>query len=280
MDSGNGRRGAGADPGGAEAPCRTLLVEDDEALRQRFASILSAWRSGRLLAACGTLGDAMAVLDREPVDLLITDLRLPDGHGIQGIRRLRALNPQAEAMVVSVLADSAVVIAAIEAGATGYLLKDDDSASLIEAIEELRAGRSPISSSIARVLVRRLGAGGPTAHGRTSALSGAGAAPGAGGKAASARPAGGGKAALEAPEAGGEAASEAPEAGGKVILTPRETEILWGIAKGLTYAEVAEQLGISRQTVPVHIKNIYRKLQVGNRSEAVFEASRLGLIWL
>jgi len=235
MASEGGRTDTGG--GGGPALCRTLLVEDDEPLRLRFESILSDWPGGRLVAACGTLGAAMAALQSEPVDLLITDLRLPDGHGIQAIRRLRAVNPQAEAMVISVLADKEIVIAAIEAGATGYLLKDIGAADLIEAIEELRAGRSPISSSIARVLVQRLGTG--------------------------------------ALPAGVQASSR--EA---AVLTPRETEILWGIAKGLTYAEVAEQLGLSRQTVPVHIKNIYRKLQVGNRSEAVFEASRLGLIWL
>lgn len=235
MESGNRRPCAETAHEGDAALCRTLLVEDDEPLRRRFESILSGWRGGRLVAACGTLAEAMAVMQNEPIDLLITDLRLPDGHGIQGIRRLRAINPQAEAMVVSALADNEVVIAAIEAGATGYLLKDTDSADLIEAIEELRAGGSPISSSIARVIVRRLGARGQPDDTPLREVA---------------------------------------------ALTPRETEILWGIAKGLTYAEVAEQLGVSRQTVPVHIKSIYRKLQVGNRSEAVFEASRLGLIWL
>lgn len=63
-------------------------------------------------------------------------------------------------------------------------------------------------------------------------------------------------------------------------LTPRETEILWGIARGLTYAELAQQLGISKQTVPVHIKNVYRKLEATNRSEAVFNATQRGLIRL
>ncbi|GAA4334727.1 response regulator transcription factor [Pigmentiphaga soli] len=218
-----------------DAPCRVLLVEDDEPLRDRFARILAGWPGGSLVAACATLADALQHLQREPIDLLITDLRLPDGHGTQAIRTLRSLNPDADAMVISVLADDRTVIDAIEAGAAGYLLKDADSIELIEAIEELRAGRSPISSSIARVIVRRL---------NTSA------------------------------------AGTPPRAPLAQALTPRETQILWGIAKGFTYAELAEQLGISRQTVPVHVKNIYRKLEANNRSEAVFEASRLGLIWL
>src|SRR4051812_24707704 len=63
-------------------------------------------------------------------------------------------------------------------------------------------------------------------------------------------------------------------------LTPREIDILWGIAKGFSYAEIAGHLGISKQTVPGHIKNIYRKLEVHTRSEAVFEAVQQGLIKL
>lgn len=63
-------------------------------------------------------------------------------------------------------------------------------------------------------------------------------------------------------------------------LTPREIDILWGIAKGFSYADIAEHLGLSRQTVPGHIKNIYRKLEVNTRGEAVFEALQQGLIRL
>ena len=63
-------------------------------------------------------------------------------------------------------------------------------------------------------------------------------------------------------------------------LTPREIDILWGIAKGFSYAEIADHLGLSRQTVPGHIKNIYRKLEVHTRGEAVFEAVQQGLIKL
>src|SRR5690606_11065645 len=93
---------------------------------------------------------------------------------------------------------------------------------------------SPISSSIARILVKRMNASGMRQKEATTSEEGR--------------------------------------------LTPREIEILWGIAKGYTYAELAERLKISRNTVPAHIKNIYRKLAANNRSEAVFEATRRGLI--
>ncbi|ASK34184.1 DNA-binding response regulator [Alcanivorax sp. N3-2A] len=217
-------------PAARDPLTRILLLEDDAPLRERFARILEGWAGGQLVAACATLGEALAALGKQQVDLLLTDLSLPDGHGTEAIRQLRQLNPAADALVISVLADEETVLKAIEAGAVGYLLKDADSIELIEAIEEVRAGRSPISSSIARVLVRRMGAPAQNPTGPA--------------------------------------------------LTPRETEILRGIAKGFTYAELAEWLNISHQTVPVHIKNIYRKLAANNRSEAVYEASKRGLIRL
>ena len=81
------------------------------------------------------------------------------------------------------------------------------------------------------------------------------------------------------PESASSGAAAEPAADAQ-LLTPREMDILWGIAKGFTYGELAERLQISKQTVPVHIRNIYRKLEANNRSEAVYEASRRGLIKL
>jgi DNA-binding NarL/FixJ family response regulator len=225
------------DDGAAPQACRILLVEDDAPVRERLARIIGEWSAAQLIGACGTLAEAMKAIHAQPLDLLITDLRLPDGHGVQAIRALRTEQPRAEAMVISVLADDRTVIEAIEAGASGYLLKDSDPINILDAITDLLAGRSPISSTIARTIVRRLSGRGPAAE----------------------------------PMKGEE---DYPR------LTPREMDILWGIAKGLTYGELAERLQISNQTVPVHIKNIYRKLEANNRSEAVYEASRRGIIRL
>lgn len=228
-----------ADNSGKTPPaCRVLLLEDDAPVRDRLANIIGEWAGGQLIAACATLADATAIIQANPIDLLIADLNLPDGHGVQAIRMLRANQPNAEAMVISVLADDRNVIEAIEAGASGYLLKDSDPINIIDAICDLLAGRSPISSTIARTLVRRLGG-----RDATPAEAGRGGT-------------------------------------GPQALTPREMDILWGIAKGFTYGELAERLEISRHTVPVHIRNIYRKLEANNRSEAVYEASRRGLIRL
>ncbi|KRA47664.1 response regulator [Devosia sp. Root635] len=218
----------------ATEPLRIVLVEDDEPIRRRLAAIITGWPGATLVADCATLAEAVAAIEAQSFDLLVTDLKLPDGNGIEAIRLVGKLRPQAESMVISVLTDERSVLDAIEAGAAGYLLKDADSLDLIDAITDLMAGRSPISSRIARVLVRRL-------------------------------------------SERGEMAAPVED---RPSLTPREMDILWGVAKGFTYGELAERLGMSRQTVPVHIRNIYRKLQASNRSEAVFEAARLGLIRL
>lgn len=217
------------------APYRIVLTEDDEPVREYLAALLRDWSGGKLVAVCATFAESVAAIEKHAVDLLITDLKLPDGNGVDAIRTLRRKQPAAEAMVISVLADETTVINAIAAGASGYLFKDADSIDLIKAITDLMAGRSPISSRIARVLVQRLGV-----HSRDGQ----------------------------------------PQEAAKSALTAREMDVLWGIAKGFTNAEIAERLDISRQTVPVHIRNIYRKLEASNRSEAVFEATRLGLIRL
>lgn len=213
-------------------PWRILLTEDDEPVRERLRAIIEQWDRGVLVAACSTLQESLAALQAHAIDLLVTDLRLPDGNGLTAIRQLKTLQPEAEAMVISVLADERTVLDAIEAGAAGYLLKDAYAIDLIDAVNDVMAGKSPISSSIARVLVRRLAGQEETGRPHLS----------------------------------------------QSDLTAREMDILWGIAKGFTYDEIAERLAISRQTVPVHIRNIYRKLAVSNRSEAVFEATQRGLL--
>lgn len=223
---------AGVEQISERMPRRVLLVEDDETVRIRLARILETWEQGSLVAACGTLSEARQIIDRQAVDLLITDLRLPDGNGIEAIRRLKAASPDAEAMVISVLTDERSVLDAIEAGAAGYLHKDAYAIDLLDAINELLAGHSPISSRIARLLVRRL--------------------------------------------AGQEANEQPPSIPSD--LTAREMDILNAIARGLTYEEIAARLEISRNTVPVHIRNIYRKLSVNNRSQAVYEARERGIL--
>ncbi|MEZ5652143.1 MAG: response regulator transcription factor [Burkholderiaceae bacterium] len=216
-----------------------LVVEDDPATRMRLATLVSAAPDLSLLAAAESLAQARQALRAGRPDVLLTDLGLPDGSGIDLIAEFAAAVPGAEIAVLTVFADEGHVLRAIEAGATGYLLKDGDDADVLAAIRQLIAGGSPISPSIARHVLRRL-------------------APGA----------------RRSPEV----VNPVPAPGDKALLTERETAVLQQIAKGFSYDEIASALGISVHTVTTHIKNIYRKLAVRSRGEAVFEAMQLGLI--
>ena len=221
-------------PAEADQAITVLLVEDDAPTCGRLRDALTDAGDFSVTTA-GTLAEARAALAAAPPRVLLTDLQLPDGHGVALIRQTRQMHPDTEIMVISILGDEESVISAITVGATGYLLKDAFPTDIAATVRELVAGHSPISASIARFIVRRTQ---------------------------------------------GAAKSPAVPQFSTAKLTPREIDILWGIAKGFSYAEIAANLGLSRLTVPGHIKSIYRKLEVNTRGEAVFEAVQQGLIRL
>lgn len=232
-----GRLAADVDERTGATPPRTIsvvLVEDDQPTREFLAASLAVGDGIELLAACASLAEARAALARAAPKVLITDLKLPDGSGIDLIHQTRRAHPNTEVMVISVLGDETTVMAAVQAGASGYILKDARSVDLIAAVRDLVEGRSPISASIARHIIRQVHRQSP-------------------------------------------APADDPK---PPLLTPREMDILWGIAKGFTYNDIADSLGISRATVPSYIKSIYRKLEVNSRSEAVFAAVEMKLIKL
>ena len=131
-----------------------LLVEDDAPTRWRLQDALGAGQEFAVTAAA-TLGEARASLAECAPRVLLTDLQLPDGHGLELIRETRQRHPDTEIMVISILGDEESVIAAIRQGATGYLLKDAVPTDIAATVRDLVAGHSPISASIARFIVRR-----------------------------------------------------------------------------------------------------------------------------
>jgi DNA-binding NarL/FixJ family response regulator len=139
-----------------EKRCAVLLVEDDAYTRAELSRAIAGDARLELVASTATLGEARALLARARFDVLVTDLGLPDGDGVELIRELRARDREALAMVITVLSDERSVLRAIEAGASGYLLKDWEPPRIAEAILELRAGGSPMSPSIARHVLRRV----------------------------------------------------------------------------------------------------------------------------
>jgi DNA-binding NarL/FixJ family response regulator len=134
--------------------CSVLIVEDDAQFREAFSQAVLRAGDLRLIGAAPDLQSGMVLLRDQP-DVLLVDLQLPDGSGIDLIRAASHQDPPCDTMVVSVFGDERNVLRSIEAGATGYLLKDVPADELVQQIRVLRAGGSPISPIIARQLLTR-----------------------------------------------------------------------------------------------------------------------------
>lgn len=144
-------------------PVEVLLVEDDAPTRARLAAAITANAGLALGGAVGSCGEARAALAvRQPV-VLLTDLELPDGSGMELIRELRGARAPTQCMVITVFGDEQHVVSAIEAGALGYLLKDAAPGTIGRAILEMVAGGSPMSAPVARYLLKRFSPAAPAA---------------------------------------------------------------------------------------------------------------------
>jgi DNA-binding NarL/FixJ family response regulator len=137
-------------------PISIIVVEDDPAVLHRFMTMFTSNPRFTLVAACSNATTARSVISASHADVLLTDLGLPDGNGLDLIRQCSEQHPDTHIMVISVFGDEKHVINAIEAGATGYILKDDESMEVEQAIVQLCAGGSPISPAVASHLLKRL----------------------------------------------------------------------------------------------------------------------------
>jgi DNA-binding NarL/FixJ family response regulator len=132
---------------------RVFLVEDDQGTLQRMADIVRSQPDLILVGMAETYTDASAWLNNNELDVLLTDLGLPDGNGKQLIEQTRKQHSETEIMVISRFGDENSVVEAIKAGSSGYLLKDEDEAHITNAIQQLLEGGSPISPAIARYIL-------------------------------------------------------------------------------------------------------------------------------
>ncbi len=212
------------------------LIEDDAHVREGMQRVIAGVPGWRLRFACGSLAEARSA-PLHGLVLLLLDIGLPDGCGLDLLPRIPA---GTAVLVISAIGDEATVVRAIEQGAAGYLLKDARPKDLIEAIEAVLNGGAPISPGVAAYLLRRL---------RVQARNGV----------------------PDRAETRLSPRSEALES-----LTARETDVLRVLTRGYSYEESAALLGITRNTVGQHVKQIYSKLAVNSRSEAVFQAIQAG----
>lgn len=126
------------------------IVEDQKRTREGLAALLAGEPDLRVVGPFSSMEEALPALTRRLPDALLCDIALPGISGIEGVRRLKAAQPELRALMLTVHADDAHVFEAICAGASGYLLKDTPPERLVAAVRELAAGGAPMSSEVAR----------------------------------------------------------------------------------------------------------------------------------
>jgi DNA-binding NarL/FixJ family response regulator len=137
-----------------QAMTRVAIVEDDNHLRKLFVEWVKSAPHLQLVAEYANAEDAMTKLPGIAVDIVLMDINLPGQDGIECVRMLKSARPETLFLMVTVYDDAQRIFQALAAGATGYLLKRATRTELLDAIEELRSGGSPMSSSIARKVVQ------------------------------------------------------------------------------------------------------------------------------
>ena len=207
------------------------IVEDNNTIREGLAALINGTDGYKCTGSYFDCETFLRELDKTEVDVVLMDIALPGMDGIEGVKRATERKPDLDILMLTIYEESEKVFDALCAGACGYLVKKTPPARLLEAIKEVNEGGSPMSSQIARDVIKAFKEG---------------AAP--------------------------------TEEDLAYKLSSREKEVLNLLAEGNNYHEIAEELFISVDTVRHHIRNIYKKLHVHSRSEAVAKAIRKKLI--
>lgn len=256
---------------GTGRPIRVLVVDDQTLLRQSFQRLLEL--EGDTIEVVGGAGngrealDALAALERAGrlPDVVLMDVRMPVMDGVTATARLRERWPSVRVLILSTFDDEEYVLAGLQAGARGYLLKDVTAQDLLQAIRAVARGDAPLQPSVAAKLVAHL-----TGLPRVPNVPGrAGTAP----RSAGLQP-GRSDASLGAPPVPGGVAGLPTGGDG---LTEREREILTYLAQGASNREIGEALFITEGTVKNHVSNILSKLCLRDRTQAALWAREHGL---
>ncbi len=140
----------------AERPLRLLVVDDHEVVRQGLVSLLDRPAGFEVVAQAGSVAEAIALAARHEPDLVIMDVRLPDGSGIEACREIRAARPETRVVMLTSYPDEEAVLSAIIAGASGYLLKQIRGRDLLTALEAVARGESLLDSAVTEKVLERV----------------------------------------------------------------------------------------------------------------------------
>ena len=205
---------------------RVLLVDDHPVVREGIRGMLGAEEDLLIVGDAASGPEAVARVRALEPDVVLMDLRMPGGDGVEATELIRDEHPKVHVLVLTTYDTDTDILRAVEAGATGYLLKDTPRAELAEAVRTAARGETVLTGRLAGKLVT-----------------------------------------------GMRRRAEPP-----VLLSPREVEVLRLAAEGRTNAAIGRVLHISATTVKTHLMRAYDKLGVGDRTAAVSQAIRRGLL--
>ncbi|GAA2123214.1 response regulator transcription factor [Streptomyces synnematoformans] len=206
------------------APLRVIVADDHTVMRAGLVALLAAEPTIDVVGEAGDGHEAASLVARLAPDVALLDLRMPLLDGVGATAAIIAAAARTRVLILTTYDTDADIERAVEAGATGYLLKDATRAQLVDAIHAASRGETVLAPRVAQRLVAKM----------------RGPAP--------------------------------------VTLTPRESEVLAGVAEGLSNAEIGKRLYIGEATVKTHLLRIFAKLDVGDRTRAVVVAMENGLL--
>lgn len=229
----SGAMRVGAESEEAGAPITVLLADDHALVREGTRRLLEAEQDIRVVAEAGDGMSAVREAERTRPDVAIVDVAMPEISGIEATRRIKAVMPNVAVLALTAYDDDQYVLALLDAGAAGFMLKDARGQELVEAVRAVHRGEAVLQPRVAARALRR-------AVARTTATP----------------------------------VSTPPP------LSDREMDVLREAARGLPNKDIARRLNLSVRTVHTHLSNIFTKLSVGSRTEAVLLALRRGWVTL
>ncbi|MFC2069842.1 response regulator [Chloroflexota bacterium] len=209
-----------------------IIADDHELFREGTRNLIDQEKDMEVVGEVGNGQEAIALVTSIHPNIVLMDISMPVVNGIEATRQIKVSQPSTAVIILTAYDNDQYIVALLEAGAAGYLLKNVSGKELINAIRAVHAGEAVLHPAIAKKVFSYFGKTG----------------------------------------------SEPNELVQVKEVSEREMEILRLAAKGMSNQDIADSLFLSRRTIQAHLNNIFRKMDVGSRTEAVLQAIKRG--WL
>jgi DNA-binding NarL/FixJ family response regulator len=225
-------------------PARIVLTDDHDLVRDGLKAMLSGVEGIQVVGEAANGREALEVCGRLRPDLMLMDVRMPEMDGLAATREIKRRWPRVGVLILTVHENQDYLLEALKAGAAGYVLKDAPLTHLVESVRSVLGGEPSLDQKLAAQLLKRLAA----------------------------------EFSAPAKEASGNLGPRPTDS--NEMLTPRETEVLQLMARGLSNQKISQELVVSAGTAKNHVQHIITKLGVSDRTQAVVRGLELEIISL